>query len=79
MSLGDRLMSAETEAGLGWKEGRKEILEYGRRLLCGNLNWKRSSQSDVLVHLNFYSARFSAVLASEPPVTEVGDTELFGS
>lgn len=45
--LGDRLMSTETEAGLGWEEGRKEILEYGRRLLCGQLDQKRRSLPDV--------------------------------
>ena len=45
--LGDDLVPAGTEAHLGWEEGRKEILEYGRRLLCGKLNWKRSLGSDV--------------------------------
>lgn len=45
--LGDRLMSTETEAYLGWEEGRKEILEYGRRLLCGQFDQKRRSRPGV--------------------------------
>jgi hypothetical protein len=31
--LGDRLMSTETEAGLGWEEGRKEILEWAAAIV----------------------------------------------
>jgi hypothetical protein len=46
-SMGDDLVPTGTEAHLGWEEGRREIPEYGRRLLCGKLNWKRSSRSDV--------------------------------
>ena len=31
--LGDRLISTETEAGLGWEEGRMEILEWAAAIV----------------------------------------------